>query len=53
VGRSCTLCGDCLGGCRSQQLEYTFGPFRGERVRSIFLVLIVCLHAVFLGVARM
>jgi len=49
---SCTLCGDCVGKCPQTQMEYRCGPLRGETARALFLVLIVSLHAVFLGVAR-
>jgi NAD-dependent dihydropyrimidine dehydrogenase PreA subunit len=49
---SCTLCGDCVGKCPQTQMEYRCGPLRGEAARALFLVLIVSLHAMFLGVAR-
>jgi ferredoxin len=51
-GATCTLCGDCHGRCRSRNVEYRFGPWRGEGVRAAFIALVVALHAVFLGVAR-
>ncbi len=49
---SCTLCGDCIGSCKGRFLEYRFLNWNGDTVRMIFLVLIVVMHAVFLGVAR-
>ena len=53
VGLNCTLCGDCLSICKTQGLSYSFGPSGAPRVRMIFLVLVISLHAVFMGVARM
>ncbi len=49
---TCTLCGDCLGACSDAQIEYRFGPLKGEQARRVFLVLVVSLHAVFMAVAR-
>ena len=49
---SCTLCGDCVGKCPQAQMQYRCGPLRGEAARALFVVLIVSLHAVFVGVAR-
>ncbi len=52
-GLTCTLCGDCIGHCKDSQIEYRFAGLGGPRVRLTFLVLVVSLHAVFMGVARM
>jgi polyferredoxin len=52
-GFSCTLCGDCIGSCRQASIAYRFPGLSGESARRTFLVLVVSLHAVFLGVARM
>ncbi len=52
VGINCTLCGDCLSKCRSTGLAYHFALWHSPRVRMVFLVLVISLHAVFLGVAR-
>ncbi len=52
-GLSCTLCGDCLPACLEAALEYKFLGFPAAAARRLFLVLIVSLHAVFLGVARL
>ncbi|MDZ7265644.1 MAG: 4Fe-4S binding protein [candidate division KSB1 bacterium] len=49
---SCTLCGDCIGSCKGRFLEYRFLNWNGDTARRLFLVLIVVIHAVFLGVAR-
>ncbi|MGK5086436.1 4Fe-4S binding protein [Bdellovibrionota bacterium FG-2] len=53
AGISCTLCGDCMSRCKPQSLEYQFFALKGPRARALFIVLIVSLHALFLGVARM
>jgi hypothetical protein len=52
-GASCSLCGDCLKACRGASIAYRFPGLSAETSRSAFLVLVVSLHAVFLGVARM
>lgn len=52
VGLNCTLCGDCLSKCNSTGLAYHFGRWHSPRVRMVFLVLTISLHAVFMGVAR-
>ena len=52
-GSNCTLCGDCVGLCGRQQLEYRFWGLGAPAARSLFIVLVVWLHACFLGVARM
>ena len=51
-GLSCTLCGDCLAACAGRFIEYRLPGLSAARARTVFLVLIVSLHAVFLGVAR-
>ena len=52
VGLSCTLCGDCLQSCRDGHLTYRFPGMGPVRSRELFLVLVVVLHGVFLGLAR-
>jgi ferredoxin len=52
-GLSCTLCGDCLPACPETALEYKFLGLPAPTARRVFLVLIISLHAVFLGVARL
>lgn len=49
---SCTLCGDCVAACRHGQISHRFPGLRAERARGLFYGLVVSLHAVFLGVAR-
>lgn len=51
-GSSCTLCGDCVGRCRDGLIGYRFPGLRPNQARVVFLVLVVSLHAGFLGVAR-
>jgi len=52
VGQTCTLCGDCIGKCKTAQLEYSFAGLGGPKARSAFIVIIVSLHAIFLALAR-
>ena len=52
AGLTCSLCGDCLASCRENHLAYRLPGLRGDTARAVFLVLIVSLHAIFLGVAR-
>lgn len=53
AGFNCSLCGDCLAVCPHGHLYYHF-PWVNEHVaRTGFLVVIVALHAIFLGVARL
>jgi polyferredoxin len=49
---SCTLCGDCIGSCKGKFLEYRYLRLNADSARIVFLVMVVVLHAVFLGVAR-
>lgn len=51
-GLTCTLCGDCLGACENHSLRLHFPFLSPDNARSAFFALIVALHAVFLGVAR-
>ncbi|MFZ5518864.1 MAG: 4Fe-4S binding protein [Candidatus Zhuqueibacterota bacterium] len=51
-GIACTLCGDCLASCKHNSLEYRFLKMRPVRARALFIVMIVVLHTLFLGVAR-
>jgi ferredoxin len=52
-GESCTLCGDCVGRCQKEQIGFRFLGLEPARARTMFVILIVSLHAVFMGVARM
>ncbi|BCS87064.1 (4Fe-4S)-binding protein [Pseudodesulfovibrio sediminis] len=49
---SCTLCGDCVSVCAHKQISYTFPGLSSDNARTVFIVLVVSLHALFLGVAR-
>ncbi|WP_264982649.1 4Fe-4S binding protein [Pseudodesulfovibrio portus] len=51
-GLSCTLCGDCVSACAHRLIGYRFPGLSSEHARVAFIVLVVALHAVFLGVAR-
>jgi polyferredoxin len=53
AGLGCTLCGDCIAACPHGHLHYRFPGLSEETARSAFIVVIVALHAVFLGVARL
>lgn len=59
-GLGCSLCGDCVAVCPKGDMEYRlFGRTIWGRggwtveARTVFLVLVVGLHALFLGLARM
>lgn len=52
-GNSCTLCGDCLGSCPGGRLCLRFPGLCAATARQAYFCLVVALHAVFLGVARM
>lgn len=52
-GPSCTLCGDCVGACKHDAIGYRFPGLSANGSRALFLTLVVSLHAVFLGVARL
>ena len=49
---SCTLCGDCISACAHGHIGYSFPGLSSEMARTAFLVLVVSLHALFLGVVR-
>lgn len=51
-GSTCTLYGDCLPSCKGNWIHYSLFNFNAEKSRRIFLSLIIALHAVFLGLAR-
>lgn len=53
AGPSCTLCGDCVRPCAKRVIGYRFPGLSHDRARAVFLVLVVSVHAVFLGVARL
>ncbi len=51
-GEACTLCGDCVSACKGENITYKFCGLSPAMARNIFITLIVSLHAVFLGIAR-
>lgn len=51
-GLSCTLCGDCVGACPAGRLGYHFPGLSPRTARAAYFTLVVALHAVFVGVAR-
>lgn len=51
-GLSCTLCGDCVTACRHSAMHYRFAHLSPVASRTLFVVLVTSLHALFLGVAR-
>lgn len=53
AGLNCTLCGDCIAACPHSHLHYRFPGLSDNTARSAFIVVIVALHAIFLGVARL
>ena len=52
-GLSCTLCGDCISSCAGRFIEYRWLSLSPRTARTAFLVVVISLHAVFLGVARL
>jgi ferredoxin len=53
VGLSCSLCGDCVRTCRRAALGYWFLGLSERGARTAFIVLVVSLHATFVGLARL
>jgi ferredoxin len=51
-GLTCTLCGDCAAACKDSRIGYHFPGISSVAARKAFLTLVVVLHAVFLGMAR-
>lgn len=49
---SCTLCGDCVGRCPRGSLRYRWLGLNARVSRGLFLAVVVALHTVTLGVAR-
>lgn len=52
-GFTCTLCGDCIVSCNESAINYGFFKVKPGTARRVFIVLVIALHAVFLGVARL
>lgn len=53
AGITCSLCGDCIRSCNKEALFYKFLALQPQIARSVFIVMIVTLHAVFLALARL
>lgn len=51
-GPACTLCGDCVRPCPRSLVQYRFPGLSPTAARTLFLVLVASIHALFLGVAR-
>jgi len=51
-GLTCTLCGDCLTRCRENSIEYRFFKLSPAGARTVFMIMVICWHAISLGVAR-
>ena len=51
-GLPCTLCGDCVGSCKDGFITYRFPGINPKHARAMFVVLVVSIHSVCLGVAR-
>ncbi|MCP5046805.1 MAG: 4Fe-4S binding protein [bacterium] len=51
-GLTCTLCGDCITKCHKDSIYYKFFSLKPQTARALFMVMVVSIHAVFLGVAR-
>jgi polyferredoxin len=49
---TCALCGDCITRCEDSQIGYRFPGLSQKAARTVFITVVVALHAVFLGVAR-
>lgn len=51
-GLSCTLCGDCVSACEKESIDFSFPMLSPKRARTIFIVIVISLHAIFLGLVR-
>ncbi len=51
-GLTCTLCGDCVNACPESVMNYRFPALSPGQARTLFVILVVSLHAVFLATAR-
>ena len=52
-GLTCTLCGDCTSACGGRQIDYHFPGLNASAARTAFIVIVVFLHALFLGFGRL
>lgn len=51
-GITCTLCGDCLSSCSVNSIQYKFLGLSAVKARNLYLVISICLHAIFLALAK-
>lgn len=52
IGNTCTLCGDCLSSCPHNSLQYKLFGLKPETARLVYITTTVCLHTIFLALAR-
>ncbi|HNW28558.1 MAG TPA: [Fe-S]-binding protein [Spirochaetota bacterium] len=52
-GFTCSLCGDCIASCSKGSIGYRFLRLGPDAARVLFIVVVVSLHASFLGLARL
>ncbi len=51
-GLTCTLCAECLPRCTGRFIHFRLLGLSPTAARSVFLVLVIALHAAFLGLGR-
>jgi len=51
-GLTCTLCGDCLSSCKENAINYSFPFLSYENSRKVFIVIVIVIHTICLGIAR-
>ncbi len=51
-GLTCTLCGDCLRSCHARVIEYRCPGLGAQTARTLFIIMAVSLHSLFLALAR-
>jgi len=49
---NCTLCGDCLGQCDDNAIDYHYFHLTPKTSHKLFVILAVALHTLFLGTGR-
>jgi len=49
---SCTYCGDCLAACHRGSIRYSFLRLSPRHARSLYLLLTISFHAVFMALGR-
>ena len=51
-GLTCTLCGDCVAVCGERSIGYKLFSLSPEKSRKVFLAIVLTVHTLFLGLAR-